>query len=76
MTAKLAQVGRPSSTVDPDAQARRANDGELSPGFQTDLTIEEDAVDALLTVEEFPTEFDENPDDGKLYAKYRRLAAE
>ena len=33
-----------SSTIDPDAQARRANDGELSAGFQSDLTIDEDAV--------------------------------
>jgi sugar diacid utilization regulator len=40
-----------SSTIDPDAQARHANDGEL-------------------------TEFDENLDDGRLYAKYRRLVAE
>ena len=65
-----------SSTIDPDAQARRANDGELSAGFQSDLTIDEDAVDGLLTAEEFPAEFDENLDDGKLYAEYRRLAAE
>jgi sugar diacid utilization regulator len=65
-----------SSTIDPDAQARRANDGELSAGFQSDLTIDEDAVEGLLTAEEFPTEFDENLDDGKLYADYRRLAAE
>ena len=33
-----------SSTIDPDAQARRANDGELSAGFQSDLTIDEYAV--------------------------------
>ena len=65
-----------SSTIDPDAQARRANDGELSAGFQSDLTIDEDAVDGLLTAEEFAAEFDENLDDGKLYAEYRRLAAE
>jgi sugar diacid utilization regulator len=65
-----------SGTIDPDAQARRANDGELSAGFQTDLTIDEDVVDGLLTVEEFRAEFDENLDDGKLYAEYRRLAAE
>ena len=49
-----------SSTIDPDAQARRANDGELSAGFQSDLTIDEDAVDGLLTAEEFAAEFDEN----------------
>ena len=66
-----------SSTIDPDAQARRANDGELSAGFQSDLTIDEDAVDGLLTAEEFPTErFDESVDNVMLYAKYRRLAAE
>ena len=65
-----------SSTIDPDAQARRANDGELSAGFQSDLTIDQDAVDGLLTAEEFPAEFDENLGDGKWYAKYRRLAAE
>ena len=65
-----------SSTIDPDAQTRRANDGELSAPFQSDLTIDGDAVDALLTAEEFPAEFDEHPDDGKLYAEYRRLAAE
>ena len=65
-----------SSTIDPDVQARRANDGELSAGFQSDLTIDEDAVDGLLTAEEFAAEFDENLDDGTLYAKYRRLAAE
>ena len=33
-------------------------------------------MDALLTAEEFAAEFDENRDDGTLYAKYRRLAAE
>ena len=65
-----------SSTNDPDTQARRANDGELSAPFQSDLTIDGDAVDALLTSEEFPAEFDERPDDDKLYAEYRRLAAE
>jgi hypothetical protein len=65
-----------SSTTDPDAQARRANDGEPSAGFQSDLTIDQDAVDGLVTAEEFAAEFDENRDDGTLYAKYRRLAAE
>jgi hypothetical protein len=65
-----------SSTNDPDTRAGRANDGELSAGFQSDLAIDEDAVDGLLTAEEFAAEFDENRDDGKLYAKYRRLAAE
>src|ERR1700722_12482553 len=66
-----------SSTIDPDARARRANDGEPSAGFQSDLTIDEDAVDGLLTAEEFPTErLDESVDNVALYAKYRRLAAE
>jgi sugar diacid utilization regulator len=65
-----------SSTIDPDAQSRRANDGELSAGFHSDLTIDEDAMGGLLTVEELAAEFDENLDDAKLYAKYRRLAAE
>ena len=65
-----------SSTIDPDVQARREIDGEPSAGFQSDLTIDDDAVDGLLTAEEFAAEFDENLDDGTLYAKYRRLAAE
>jgi sugar diacid utilization regulator len=65
-----------SSTIDPDVQARRANDGELSAGFQSDLTIDQDAVDGLLTAEEFAAEFDKNLDDGKWFAEYRRLAAE
>ena len=65
-----------SSTIDPDAQARRANDGEPSAGFPSDLTIDDDALDGLFTAEEFAAEFDENLDDGKLYAKYRRLVAE
>jgi sugar diacid utilization regulator len=65
-----------SSTIDPDAQAIRANDSELSAGFQSDLTIDEGAVDGLLTAEEAAAEFDENLDDAKLYAQYRRLAAE
>ena len=33
-----------SSTIDPDAQARPANDGELSAGFQSDLTIDQDQL--------------------------------
>jgi sugar diacid utilization regulator len=65
-----------SSTTDPDAQARHTNDGKLSAGFQSDLAIDEDAVDGLVTAEEFPAEFDQNLDDGKLHAEYRRLAAE
>src|SRR3954463_5924747 len=40
-----------SSTTDPDAQARRANDGQPSAGFPSDLTIDEDAVAGLLTAE-------------------------
>ena len=65
-----------SSTIDPDVQASRANDGELSAGFQSDVTIDGDAVDGLLTAEEFAAEFGENRDGGTLYARYRRLAAE
>ena len=65
-----------SSTIDPDAQARRASDGERSAGFPSDVTIDQDAVDGLVTAEEFPAEFDENLDDGTWYAKYRRLVAE
>jgi sugar diacid utilization regulator len=49
-----------SSTIDPDVH----------------LTIDDDAVDELLTAEELAAEFDENRDDGTLYAKYRRLADE
>jgi hypothetical protein len=40
------------------------------------VTIDEAAVDGLLTAEEFRSGFDENLDDGTLYAEYRRLAAE
>ena len=49
-----------------------------SAGFQSDLTIDEDAVDGLLTAEELAAaaEFDENLDGGTLYAEYRRLVAE
>jgi sugar diacid utilization regulator len=65
-----------SSAVDPDGQARRANDGEPSAGFQSDLTTGEDALDGHFTAEDFAAEFDENGDDAKLYAKYRRLATE
>ena len=65
-----------SSAIDPDTQATGANGGEPSPRFQSDLTIDEDAVDALLTAEELAAELDETLDDGMLYAKYRRLAAE
>jgi GAF domain len=68
-----------NSTIDPHAQARRANDGELSARFQSDLTIDEDAedaVDGLLTTEGSRAGFDENLDDGTLCANYRRLAAE
>jgi sugar diacid utilization regulator len=66
-----------SSTVDPDARARRANDCDLSAGFQSDLTIDEDAVDGLLTAEE-PADGrpHESVDNAQLYAKYRRLVAE
>jgi sugar diacid utilization regulator len=63
-------------TIDPDTQARRTNASELSAGFQSDLTIDQDAVDGLVTAEELAAEFDENLDDGKLHAEYRRLVAE
>ena len=63
-----------SSTIDPDARAGLASDGEPSAGFQSDVTIDEDAVDGLLTAEECAAEFEENRDDGELYAEYRRLA--
>ncbi len=78
MTANSPGSGSESASriSDPDAQARRANDGEPSAGFQSDLTIDQDAVDGLFTAQEFAAEFDENRDDGKLFAKYRRLAAE
>jgi sugar diacid utilization regulator len=65
-----------SSTIDPDALARCANDGELSAGFPSEVTIDAEAVDGLLAAEELAAEFDENRDDGTLYAEYRRLAAE
>jgi GAF domain len=52
------------------------SDGELSAGFQSDQTIDEDAVDGLSTAEDFAAEFDENRDDANFYAEYRRLAAE
>jgi len=65
-----------SSTIDPDAQARRANDGEPSARCHSDVTIDDDAVEGLLTAQDCAAEFDENLDDGKWYAKYRRLAAE
>jgi hypothetical protein len=70
-----------SSTIDPDAQTGRASDGELSAGelsagFHSDLMIDKDAVDGLVTAEELAAEFDENLHDGTLYAEYRRLAAE
>ena len=64
-----------SSTIDPDAQARRANDRELSVGFESEATVDEDA-DGLFTAEELPAEFDQNRDDATLHAEYRRLAAE
>jgi PucR C-terminal helix-turn-helix domain/GGDEF-like domain/GAF domain len=65
-----------SSATDSDAQARRANDGEPSAGFQSDQTADEDAVDGLVAAEDFAAEFDDNLDDANFYAEYRRLAAE
>ncbi len=66
-----------SSTNHPDAQARPANDGELSAAFQSDLTIDEDAVNGLVTAKE-PADGrpHESVDSAQLYAKYRRVAAE
>jgi sugar diacid utilization regulator len=66
-----------SSTIDSDARARRANDGELSARFQSDVTIDEVAADGGLTAAEFPNErFDKCVDSTQLYAEHRRLAAE
>ena len=65
-----------SSTIDPDAQATRANKGEPSAGFHSDLTIDQDAVDGFFTAEECAAAFDEHHDDGTWYGEYRRLAAE
>jgi hypothetical protein len=63
-----------SSTIDPDVRTGLASDGERSAGFQSDVTIDEDGVDGLFTAAEFAAEFEENRDDGELYAEYRRLA--
>src|SRR5271168_4415512 len=66
-----------STTGDPDVQARRANDDELGTGFQSDLTIDEDAVDGLLTAAEHADgRSHESVDSAQLFAKYRRLVAE
>jgi sugar diacid utilization regulator len=76
MTANSPRSGAESagSTSDPDPQV---SDGELSAGLQSDLTIDEDAVDGLVTAEE-PAggRPHESVDSAQLYAKYRRLAAE
>src|SRR6185503_6839832 len=65
-----------SSTIDPDAQARRANDAEPGAGFPSNLTIDEDAAHGVVTAEEFAADFDDNLGDATLYAEYRRLVAE
>jgi sugar diacid utilization regulator len=65
-----------SSTIDPDAQVRRANDDEPSAGFQSDQTADEDAGDGLVAAEDFAAEFDDNFVDANFSAEYRRLAAE
>src|SRR5277367_3979162 len=66
-----------SSTTDPDAQARRTNHGELSAGFQSDPTIDEDAMDGLVTAEDFADgQPHDSVDSAQLHAKYRRLAAD
>ena len=65
------------SSIDPDVQARRASDGELNAPFQSDVTIDEDAVDALLTADDLPAKMSaESVDSGQLYAEYRQLVAE
>jgi hypothetical protein len=66
-----------SSTIDPEARARRVNDAEPNAGFQSDLTIDQDAVDGLVAAEE-PADVrpHESVDSAQLYANYRRLAAE
>ena len=64
------------STIDPDVQARNARDGELIADFHSDLTTDDDAMDGLVTAEDFAAEFGENRADVTLYAEYRRLAAE
>jgi sugar diacid utilization regulator len=78
MTAKSASsvAESVSTTSDSDAQARPLSGGELSAQSQSDLMIDDDAVDELLTADELAAEFEENLDDGKWYAEYRRLAAE
>jgi sugar diacid utilization regulator len=65
-----------SSTIDPDVQSRRARDYELDAEFHSDLTTDDNAVDGLVTAEDFAAEFGENRADVTLYAEYRRLAAE
>jgi sugar diacid utilization regulator len=65
-----------SSTTDPDAQARRTSDRELSAGFQSDLMIDEDSVDGHLIAKKLAAEFGKDLDAGKLYAEYHRLATE
>jgi sugar diacid utilization regulator len=76
MTANSLRSGAESasSTSDPDPQV---SDGELSAGLQSDLTIDEDAVDGLVTAEE-PAggRQHESVDSAQLYVKYRRLAGE
>jgi sugar diacid utilization regulator len=64
------------TAIDPDSQAKCANDGELRAGCQSDLTIDDDAVDELLTGEALAVEFGENLDAATLFAEYQRLAAE
>jgi sugar diacid utilization regulator len=57
-------------------QSRRARDGELNAEFHSDLTTYDNAVDGLVTAEDFAAKFGENRADVTLYAEYRRLAAE
>jgi GAF domain-containing protein len=66
-----------SSSIVPDAQARRANVVELRARFQSDVTVDEVAAEGRVAAEEFANErFDESVDSAQLCAKYRRLVAE
>jgi PucR C-terminal helix-turn-helix domain/GGDEF-like domain/GAF domain len=60
-------------TANSSSSARRAGNGDLSAPFRSDVPIDVDVADGLLTAEEFSTE---RVDNLALYAKYRRLADE
>jgi hypothetical protein len=64
-------------TANSSSSARGTSNGDLSAPFRSDVTIDEDAMDGLLTAEEFPAErVGDSIDNVALYTKYRRLAAE